>query len=87
MDTRGLGLLVIALGGGRRCAGDEIDPRVGMAALAKLGQWVEPGAVLAVVHAATEADADMARHQLLACMQIGPQPPVPQAVMLERLPG
>jgi thymidine phosphorylase len=85
MATRDIGLLVIALGGGRHLATDSIDPRVGLSAVVPLGQWVEPGSPLALVHAASDADAAMAESRLLELLEIGDVAAEPQALMLERL--
>src|SRR5690606_23003678 len=38
IDTRGVGMAVVALGGGRRLPTDEIDHRVGFSNLAGLGE-------------------------------------------------
>ena len=37
MDTRAIGLVVVALGGGRALAGDAIDPRVGIGGVLPVG--------------------------------------------------
>jgi len=57
LDTRAVGLAVQALGGGRHRGGEAIDPRVGVGDARPLGQRIEAGEPLAVVHA---ADADTA---------------------------
>ncbi|RFO98816.1 thymidine phosphorylase [Rhodoferax lacus] len=85
MATRDIGLLVIELGGGRHQASDTIDARVGLTEVVAVGQKVEPGSVLAVVHAADAASADMAAQSLLKHIAIGDDPVGIQAVMLERL--
>lgn len=60
IDTRALGLAVVAMGGGRRGVGERIDHAVGLSELAPLGALLEPGACLAVVHARSEAAAQAA---------------------------
>ncbi|WP_193103032.1 thymidine phosphorylase [Burkholderia sp. Z1] len=59
VDCRALGLAVVALGGGRMRAEDAIDTRVGLSALAEIGQRVDAGQPLGYVHA---RDADTAAH-------------------------
>src|SRR5436305_8529325 len=54
IDTRALGLAVVQLGGGRRRAGNGIDPRVGLAAVRAIGERVGDGEPLCEVHAADE---------------------------------
>ena len=57
IDTRAIGIAVVALGGGRMRAEDAIDHSVGFSRLAGLGAEVGPDAPLALVHARDEAAA------------------------------
>ncbi len=57
IDARTIGLAVIELGGGRKRKDDDIDPSVGVEILVGVGDWVEPGADLARVHARSREDA------------------------------
>ncbi|WP_284777839.1 thymidine phosphorylase [Agrobacterium sp. lyk4-40-TYG-31] len=59
-QTRDLGMVVVGLGGGRRHPSDVIDHRVGMSHILPLGTKVEKGQPIAVIHAATQDDADKA---------------------------
>jgi len=72
IDTRAVGLAVVALGGGRRREGDRIDPRVGFTDLATIADQVGPSHPLGRVHAADEASADAAAATLRAAYRIGP---------------
>jgi thymidine phosphorylase len=83
MATRDIGLQVIALGGGRHQATDTIDPRVGFSSFAQIGQRVERGGVLAVVHAADDAAAQAAALQLRELIAIGEEPVGPPSILLE----
>ena len=71
MDTRAVGLVVIALGGGRARAGDAIDPRVGIGDLRSVGTRVARGEPLAVVHAASRDAAEAALRDLGAAIRVG----------------
>jgi thymidine phosphorylase len=71
VDTRAVGLAVVALGGGRTRPQDTIDPAVGLTALAAIGDDVDRERPLGVVHARTTADADAASRQLRAAYQVG----------------
>ncbi len=71
IDTRAVGVAVIALGGGRRRASDAIDPSVGFDRLAGLGAHVSGSEPLARVHAADEAAADRAAAALRAAYSVG----------------
>ncbi|MGH8129649.1 MAG: thymidine phosphorylase, partial [Steroidobacteraceae bacterium] len=57
IDTRALGFVVVALGGGRTAPDQSIDPGVGLDRLAAQGAAVQKGQPIARVHA---ADGDMA---------------------------
>ena len=70
MDTRALGLAVVALGGGRRRASDAVDPRVGFDEVLALGSAVRAGEPIAIVHAASVDDADTAAAALRAALRI-----------------
>jgi thymidine phosphorylase len=74
IDTRAVGLAVVALGGGRRRDGDRIDPRVGFTGLAPLGADVGPGAPLGQVHAADDTAAEAAAAALRAAYRLGGGP-------------
>ena len=73
MATRDIGLAVVELGGGRRQASDRIDARVGFSQFAQIGQAVQVGEVLAVVHAADASAAERARQTLLASVHVSDQ--------------
>lgn len=83
--TRAIGLAVVELGGGRRKAGDRIDPRVGFSEVVTIGQRVERGDPLARVHAADEAAAAAAAAALQRCIRIGDEPPAPPPLLIARI--
>jgi thymidine phosphorylase len=87
MDTRALGLAVVALGSGRRRASDAVDPRVGFDAVLSLGSAVRAGEPLAIVHAASADAADAAIAAALAAVRIDDSAgPIGPAVV-ERITG
>ena len=83
MATRDIGLAVVELGGGRRLASDNVDPRVGFTDFAQIGQAVQAGEPLAMVHAADTASAERARQSLLTLIHIGDAPPVLAPVLVK----
>lgn len=85
MATRDIGLAVVELGGGRRQASDTIDPSVGFTQFAQIGQQMQAGEPLAVVHAADTASAERARQSLLALIHIGDTAPVRSPVLVKRI--
>lgn len=85
MATRDIGLVVVALGGGRRQAADCIDPRVGFSQVTHIGQQVAVGDLLAVVHAADQASAVQAVDDLQRLIQVGDAPPLLSPVLIKRV--
>ncbi|GHC44302.1 thymidine phosphorylase [Roseibacillus persicicus] len=75
IDTRGLGLAVVELGGGRRRAEDSIDYAVGLSDFAERGQAVAAGDLLCRVHAQSEDTAEAAIQQVLAAIPMAEQKP------------
>jgi len=85
MDTRAVGLVVVALGGGRRLAGDAIDARVGLSRVRPLGTPVQAGEPLLRVHAADEAAAAAALAALGRAIRIDDAAPAETPVVLEAI--
>lgn len=80
VDTRAVGMAVVALGGGRLRETDEIDPSVGFTHLAHLGESLADGRPLARVHARSEAEADRAEAALRAAYSFGSGAVVPPLI-------
>ena len=78
-----IGNAAVHLGAGRRTKEDAIDHSVGIVCRAKRGSRVEPGDVLAEVHARDEASADEAVREVLSAYAIGSEPPPAHDVLLE----
>ncbi len=84
-DTREIGMAVIALGGGRTHPDDPIDHRVGFSQLKPLGTKLSKGEPIAVVHAATQAQADVAQARLTALYSIETEAPPLRPVILSKI--
>ena len=89
MDTRAIGLAVVALGGGRLRASDPIDPCVGLSRVLARGAHVRRGDPLARVHARSRAEAATARDAVLAAITIDERrpPTTPVVVWSPARPG
>ena len=87
VDTRAVGNAIIELGGGRSVAGQSLDLSVGFSDIACIGTGLDSGTPLAVVHAASEADADAAAEGLLAALTFGDTVPAEGPVIREILSG
>ena len=75
IDGAALGQAVVHLGGGRLREGDRVNPSVGLADLVGIGEEVGEGLPLAIVHAATEAEADRAVRIVQAAYRVGDTAP------------
>jgi thymidine phosphorylase len=81
VDARAVGNAIIELGGGRRQVGETLDLSVGFTQIAAAGTRIDSGRPLAVIHAATEADADVAERNLLAACTLSEEAPEPRPVI------
>ncbi|MFM5461433.1 thymidine phosphorylase [Aeromonas allosaccharophila] len=75
MDTRELGLAVVAMGGGRRAAGDKLDYAVGLTDFIRLGQSVDADKPIAMIHVQTEEQYAQAASMVQAAVRIGGERP------------
>jgi len=80
-NCRGIGLSVVSLGGGRRRPSDAIDFAVGLTDLVGLGDRIEAGQPLAMVHARTEAAAAQAIAEIQAAYTIAEDQPAANPVI------
>jgi thymidine phosphorylase len=71
MDTRAIGLSIVALGGGRRQAEDVIDHRVGLSGFRLVGGAVNKGDPLVTIHAADETAWSLAAEKLRQAIVLG----------------
>lgn len=85
VDTEALGMAVVSLGGGRLREGDTLDPAVGLAGLRGIGADVGPGMPLARIHAASEADADIAATKVRAAYVVTEAGADAAPLVLERI--
>ncbi|WP_237153367.1 thymidine phosphorylase [Oryzibacter oryziterrae] len=86
IDTRAIGVAVVAMGGGRVRAADPIDHAVGFTTLAGLGETVDASRPLGVVYARTEAQAEAAAVALRQAYALGSSP-VRGPAVIERVTG
>jgi len=85
IDTRGVGLAVVSLGGGRTRPQDPVDHAVGLTSLATVGDAVGPDHPLALVHARTRAAAEAAAAAVRAAYRVGGRPVAAASPVLERI--
>lgn len=75
MDTRGLGMAIIEIGGGRRVASDKIDYAVGLNEMIRLGQNVDEQTPLAMLHAQTEEQWQQAANAVRTAVKVADEAP------------
>lgn len=85
MDTRALGMSVVALGGGRRRATDPIDYSVGLTDMVRLGTHVDGQLPLAVIHANNEDDWQQAADAVRKAITLGDKVPEETPVIYRRI--
>jgi thymidine phosphorylase len=85
MDTRALGMAVVALGGGRQRASDSIDYSVGLSDMATLGAQVDAQRPLAIIHAASEAQWQQAAAAVKAAITLSDTAPAITPVVYRRV--
>jgi len=85
MDTRTLGMAVVALGGGRQRASDSIDYSVGLSDMITLGSEVNAQQPLAVIHAALEAQWQQAAAAVKAAVTLSDHAPEATPVVYRRI--
>ena len=85
IDTRAIGIAVVALGGGRMKPEDSIDHSVGFTRFAGLGAEVGPDAPLALVHARDEAAAAEAEAALKRAYVLGQAAPAAGQTVYRRI--
>jgi pyrimidine-nucleoside phosphorylase len=77
VHARTVGETAVVLGAGRTKKGESIDPAVGISVLVKVGQQVEKGQELFILHARNQAMAMAAKKDLQKAIKIVPNPVEP----------
>ncbi|HET6438348.1 MAG TPA: thymidine phosphorylase [Anaeromyxobacter sp.] len=86
IDAEAVGLAAMALGAGRARVEDPVDPAVGIEVLRKVGEPVERGEPLCLVHEGVRSEARPAMtHRLLGAFRLAERPPAPRPLLLERM--
>jgi thymidine phosphorylase len=85
IDTRAVGMVVVALGGGRSRPQDPVDHAVGLTHLADIGTQVGGDEPLGVVHARTDLQAVEAAALLRAAYRVGGKPAAVTPPVLDRI--
>ena len=85
MNARDVGMAVIRLGGGRRVAGDSIDYAVGITDICRLGNKLEAGKPVAILHAQDDSVWDQAATMLRNAIQTSESAPESDPCVYKRI--
>jgi thymidine phosphorylase len=85
LDCRGVGIAVWRLGAGRSRKEDPVSPTAGAICVRKPGERVEEGEPVLVLHADERALLDPALAALEGAIEIGPEPPEPRPLVVDRI--
>lgn len=85
VNTRALGLVVVALGGGRRTSADSLDYGVGLDQVIGCGAKVDEQSPLAMIYARTEEHWQHAAEQLRSSFVIADNKPAERPVIYEQV--
>jgi thymidine phosphorylase len=85
IDTRSVGMAVVALGGGRMKVNDPIDHSVGLTAVLGIGEYTDHDRPLAIVHARNESEASIAADVVRGAFSISEDTPVTNPVIASRV--
>lgn len=85
VETRQIGLAVVALGGGRTRPQDDVNHAVGLTDILPIGASVQSGDALAVVHANSENEANAATAHVLESVSIAPEKPTLKRPVIRRI--
>ncbi|HIP18265.1 MAG TPA: thymidine phosphorylase, partial [Sulfurovum sp.] len=85
MDTRAIGMAVVAMGGGRRKPSDNIDYAVGFSDFVAIGGYIDESTPLAMVHVRTETQFKEAQEALREAIVIGNETPETKVMVFEKI--
>ena len=87
VNTRAVGNALIELGGGRHEVGEKLNLAVGFSEIAPIGAELSKERPMAIVHAASKADADNATQALQKACRTAAAAPAERPVIYEVLTG
>lgn len=85
MDTRGIGLSIIELKGGRTTPEQKLDYATGYTDFCQIGDYVDNNKPLAVIHAQNEEQFERAADTLRRLITVGEIPPRPAPEIIEKI--
>ena len=85
MDTRGIGLSIIEMKGGRTTPEQQLDYATGYSEFCQIGEFVDNQKPLAIIHAQTEEQFTRAADNLRQLITIGSNKPQLSPDIIEKI--
>lgn len=85
MDTRGIGLSIIEMKGGRTTPEQKLDYATGYSQFCQIGDFVDNSKPLAIIHAQTEEQYQHASQSIQQLITIGEKKPIPSRCIIKKL--
>lgn len=85
MDTRGIGLSIIELKGGRTTPEQKLDYATGYSEFCQIGDSVDDKTPLAIVHAQNEEQFELAQKRLQSLITISDKAPSPSRCIIKKI--
>ena len=85
IDTEAVGLAAVALGAGRQKVDSVIDPAVGFVLQKKVGDRVQKGETIALMHIDAQPNGAEVEKRLQAAYRFGPKASAPRPMVIERI--
>jgi len=85
VDAERIGQACVLLGAGRRTTDDAVDPAVGISGLVKVGERVDKGQALAVIHANDDSRLTEAKRRIAGAFTFSDREIEPPPLILDRI--
>ena len=85
INTRGIGILITKLGGGRVSPTDKIDYSVGLSEIASLGEYIEKDKPICFVHANSLEDVELVKKDIQILIQTSDRKVIQNKLIYEKI--
>ena len=85
MDTRGIGLSIIEMKGGRVTPDQKLDYATGYSQFCQIGDYVDAQTPLAVIHAQTEEQFTQAAAELRRLIRVSDKQPLLSRCIIQKI--
>ena len=85
MNTRGIGLSIIEMKGGRVTPEQKLDYATGYSDFCQIGDFVDPQKPLAIIHAQTEEQYQRSAENIKKLITISDKKPAPSRCIIKKI--